>query len=82
MKAVVTERGEVTIPAELGQRLGLRPGEVVELDVRDGHVVVERDDDQQRSPADEIAHARGVLRDSKLTTSDAMLLVRGVFEPE
>lgn len=72
----------MTIPAELGRRLGLRPGEVIELDVRDGQVVVERDDDQRRTPADEIADARGVLRDSKLTTTDAMLLVRGVFEPE
>ncbi|MFN0145218.1 MAG: AbrB/MazE/SpoVT family DNA-binding domain-containing protein [Dehalococcoidia bacterium] len=40
MKAVVSENGQVTIPEELRDRLGIRAGHVVDFDEVDGRLVV------------------------------------------
>lgn len=37
---VIDDKGRVTIPKELRERLGLEPGERVRLDVEDGRLVV------------------------------------------
>lgn len=39
MKAVVSEKGQVTIPKRLRDRLGIRPGQVLELVEEDGRLV-------------------------------------------
>ncbi len=39
MKAVVSEKGQVTIPKPLRDRLGLRPGQVLEFEIADGALV-------------------------------------------
>lgn len=36
MKAIVAERGQVTIPKALREKLGIRPGTVLEFSARDG----------------------------------------------
>jgi len=39
MKSVVSERGQVTIPKTLRDRLGIRPGEVLDFEEEQGHLV-------------------------------------------
>jgi len=39
MKAVVAERGQVTIPKALRQQLGIRPGTVLDFEIESGHLV-------------------------------------------
>lgn len=40
MKAIVAERGQVTIPKLLRDKLGIRPGTTLEFAARDGVLVV------------------------------------------
>jgi antitoxin PrlF len=42
MKATVAERGQVTIPKALRERLGIRPGTVLEFDEEDGRLVADK----------------------------------------
>lgn len=39
MKTRVTERGQITIPKRIRDRLGIRPGQVLEVREEDGRVV-------------------------------------------
>lgn len=39
MKSVVSERGQVTIPKALRDRLGIRSGEVLDFEEEHGHLV-------------------------------------------
>ena len=38
--AQVSERGQITIPAEIRRRLGLRPGAKLEIEVREDAVIL------------------------------------------
>jgi AbrB family looped-hinge helix DNA binding protein len=42
MKAVVSEKGQVTIPKKLRDRMGIRPGQVLELDEERGNLVIRK----------------------------------------
>ncbi|MDX1661750.1 MAG: AbrB/MazE/SpoVT family DNA-binding domain-containing protein [Gemmatimonadota bacterium] len=42
MKRKVTTKGQVTIPKALRDRLGIRPGDEVEFEIRDGHATLRR----------------------------------------
>lgn len=42
MKATVSEKGQVTIPKRLRDRLGIRPGEVLELREEGGRLVASK----------------------------------------
>ncbi len=44
MKSVVSERGQVTIPKRLRDRLGIRPGQVLEFEAEDGRLVARKTD--------------------------------------
>jgi len=44
MKAKVAERGQVTIPKRLRERLGIRPGTVLEFREDEGRLVVEKEE--------------------------------------
>jgi antitoxin PrlF len=58
MRSTVTEKGQVTIPKPIRDRLGIRPGEVLEFGEHpDGGVVARKV--ATRSPVDELY---GVLR--------------------
>jgi antitoxin PrlF len=39
MKAIVSEKGQVTIPKACRNRLGLHPGSVLDFETRDGKLV-------------------------------------------
>lgn len=42
MKAVVAERGQVTIPKVLRERLGIMPGTVLDFEVESGRLVAKK----------------------------------------
>ena len=44
MKAKVSERGQVTIPKALRDRLGIRPGTVLDFREEEGLLVAEKED--------------------------------------
>ncbi len=57
MKTVVSEKGQITIPKAVRTRLGIRPGQV--LDVRDegGRIVATK-----RVPEDRVQRVYGILK--------------------
>ncbi|MEJ7714796.1 MAG: AbrB/MazE/SpoVT family DNA-binding domain-containing protein [Thermoleophilaceae bacterium] len=52
MKAIVSEKGQVTIPKRLRERLGIRPGETLEFEDDDGRLIATKASD--RDPVDEV----------------------------
>lgn len=69
--SVVTEKGQVTIPKSLRERLGIRPGEVLVFHEEAGRLVATR----QRRP-DELDEVTGLLR-LGCSTDEAITLLRG-----
>jgi AbrB family looped-hinge helix DNA binding protein len=53
MKSTISARGRITIPAEVRNRLGLVPGTEVELELRDGEIVL-RKGLRSRHPVDRV----------------------------
>jgi antitoxin PrlF len=66
MNAVVSEKGQVTIPKALRDRSGIRPGEVLEFREEHGRLVAEKV--RSRHPLDEVY---GLLADG--TRTDALI---------
>jgi AbrB family looped-hinge helix DNA binding protein len=52
MKAVVSEKGQVTIPKAIRKRLGIVPGVVLDFEASGGKLVAQKAID--RSPLDEV----------------------------
>ena len=50
MKAILTTKGRITLPAELRERLGLRAGDQVEFALRDNEWVVKAVQLQEDDP--------------------------------
>ncbi len=73
MKAVLSEKGQVTIPKPLRDRLGLRPGQILEFEIADGALV------GRKEVTGDAASVFGIIRPG-LTTDEMMTLLRG--EPE
>jgi AbrB family looped-hinge helix DNA binding protein len=78
----LTSKGQVTIPQEIREKLGLHPGTEVEFDIVDDTVRIrraERQDDRRQRIRAWIARARGSARNTKvrLTTDEIMALTRG-----
>lgn len=57
MKAVVTAKGQLTIPKPLRKRLGIRAGQVLEIRAERGQLVATKSDE-----ADSIEQVYGILR--------------------
>jgi antitoxin PrlF len=60
MKSRVTERGQVTIPKRLRDRLGIRPGQVLEFEAQDGRLVATKAN--ERDPVDAVYGILGTGR--------------------
>jgi antitoxin PrlF len=78
----LTSKGQVTIPQEIREKLGLHPGTEVEFDIVDGTVRIRRadtQDERRRRLRAWIERARGSARHTKvqLTTDEIMALTRG-----
>jgi antitoxin PrlF len=75
MKATVSEKGQVTIPKQLRDRLGIRAGEVLEFEEERGSLVARKAVD--RDPIDRVY---GILQLD--ATSDVLIEeMRGPAEP-
>ena len=78
----LTSKGQVTIPLEIREKLGLHPGAEVEFDIVDDTVRIRKADAQIRRRAEVrawIDRVRGTAKHSKvqLTTDEIMALTRG-----
>lgn len=78
----LTSKGQVTIPLDIRERLGLQPGTEVEFDIVDDSVRVRRaaaQDDRARRVRDWITRARGSAKRTRvqLSTDEIMALTRG-----
>ncbi|HJO02573.1 MAG TPA: AbrB/MazE/SpoVT family DNA-binding domain-containing protein [Acidobacteriota bacterium] len=71
MRTRVTERGQITIPKRLRQRLGIRPGQVLEVREEEGRIVAVKD--LQEDP---LLSVTGILQIG-LSTDDLMRGLRG-----
>ena len=56
MKSIVSEKGQVTIPKRLRDRLGIRPGEVLDFEEDRGRLVA-----RKTSPTDPVDEVYGIV---------------------
>jgi AbrB family looped-hinge helix DNA binding protein len=74
----ITTKGQVTIPQEIRDELGLLPNTEVTFDVVDGEARLRKAHGGKLTRGDRvIAHLRGVRPSNKLTTNEIMALMRG-----
>lgn len=71
MKTTVSEKGQITIPKPLRERLGLRKGQVLEVNEHKGKLVMTKS-----VSADPFEKYYGVL-DLGMTTDEIMVQLRG-----
>jgi AbrB family looped-hinge helix DNA binding protein len=71
----ITRKGQVTIPAEIREQLGLLPETEVDFRIEDGHVVMEKSDKGDSRGAEVVARLRG-RADTDLTTDEILALTR------
>lgn len=80
MASRVTSKGQVTIPKPVRERLGIKPGSVVDFELsEDGRVVLARRGSGVRR-ASRFETLRGVAGPG-LSTDEIMALTRGEDEP-
>ncbi len=75
----ITTKGQVTIPQEIREALGLLPNTEVTFDIVDGEVRLRktRRSDKLSRGDGVIGHLRSVRPSNKLTTDEIMALMRG-----
>jgi len=76
MAGKVTTKGQVTIPLEIRERLGIHPGSVVTFELTDGGVVLRKREDGGGRGAALVARLRGRAT-TRMTTDEIMRLTRG-----
>jgi AbrB family looped-hinge helix DNA binding protein len=76
MKTVVSEKGQVTIPKRLRDRLGIRPGQILEVSEQDGRLVAVK-----ASPQDPVDSVYGIL-DLNAPTDELLVELRGEADVE
>ncbi len=73
MRTKVSEKGQVTVPKPLRERLGIRPGDELEVVDEGGKIVM------SKSADDPVSAVYGIL-DSGLSTDEILEELRG-FDP-
>jgi antitoxin PrlF len=76
MKAIVSEKGQVTIPKQLRERLGIRPGQVLDFDEENGRLVAVK-----TAATDSIDSVYGILALGR-STNAVMRELRGDYGDE
>ena len=71
MKTTVSEKGQVTIPKRLRERLGIRPGQVLDLEEEQGRLVATK-----VTPQDPVESVYGILKRGR-STDDLITSLRG-----
>ena len=72
----LTEKGQITIPIDIRQRFGLRPGDEIEIVVDDGVICLRRAENQP-SRGQRIVDRLIGRGDGTMTTDEIMALTRG-----
>lgn len=72
----ITSKGQVTIPIEVREQLGLRAGDEVEFVVEGGEARVRRAEGARSRGGDIVRQLRGRLRGG-MSTDEIMALTRG-----
>jgi AbrB family looped-hinge helix DNA binding protein len=72
MKAVVSEKGQVTIPKKLRERLGIRRGQVLDFETRDGLLI-----GRKAAGDDPVAAVYGILNLEDFDVDAAINEMRG-----
>ena len=75
MKSIVSEKGQVTIPKRLRDRLGIKPGQTLEFEAHRGRLVA-----RKAEAVDPVDTAFGSFEGDE-STDDFMERVRGPVEP-
>jgi antitoxin PrlF len=75
MKSTVSEKGQVTIPKRLRERLGIRAGQALEFSEEKGRLVAKKVSEQ-----DPVDAAYGILKSPK-STNALVAALRGRAEP-
>jgi AbrB family looped-hinge helix DNA binding protein len=77
----VTEKGQVTIPKEIRQHLGIEPGSEVEfIASENGALLVKSDAGQRPSVAEWAKRVQGTLDLDGMSTDEYMIWLRGERE--
>ncbi len=71
MKTIVSEKGQVTIPKPLRERLGIRPGQILDFREEQGRLVASK-----VTPEDPVERLYGILKLGR-STDDVITAVRG-----
>jgi AbrB family looped-hinge helix DNA binding protein len=71
MKSVVSEKGQVTIPKDLRDRLGIRPGQVLDFEADGGRLVA-----RKVNPVDPVDPVWGILS-SRRSSDEIIRELRG-----
>jgi antitoxin PrlF len=71
MLSTVSEKGQITVPKRLRERLGIRAGDRLELTEEEGRLVV-----RKAVASDPVAAAYGIL-ELEQTTDEAIHVLRG-----
>ena len=71
MKSKVSQKGQVTIPKSLRERLGINPGQVLEFTEEGGRLIAEK-----ATPVDAIEAVYGIINLPK-GTDKTMIQLRG-----
>jgi AbrB family looped-hinge helix DNA binding protein len=74
MKAIVSEKGQVTIPKRLRDRLGIKPGQTLEFEAQRGKLVA-----RKAEAVDPVDAAFGVFQSDE-ATDDFIDRIRGAAE--
>lgn len=72
MKAIVAERGQVTIPKALRQKLGIKPGTILDFEIKQATLVAVKI--HQQNPMDQVF---GCLNKEELDTDKVIEELRG-----
>ncbi|MGD0075554.1 MAG: AbrB/MazE/SpoVT family DNA-binding domain-containing protein [Candidatus Binataceae bacterium] len=72
MKSRVAERGQITIPKRLRERLGVKPGTVLEFSEEHGRLIASKS-----GGADPVSEVYGCLGKKKIDTDAVMARLRG-----
>jgi AbrB family looped-hinge helix DNA binding protein len=75
MAGRVTTKGQITIPVEIRDRLGIQPGSVVEFEVHDDAVLIRKRRDGTGRGTALLGRLRGAAT-SSLSTDEIMRLTR------
>jgi AbrB family looped-hinge helix DNA binding protein len=71
MRAIVSEKGQVTIPKELRDRLGIRTGQPLDFTAENGRLIAVKE-----MPADAFEELFGILKRAQ-STDEVILEMRG-----